>query len=192
MPRYGGVAIGPDDIGNGLAACGAHRIDGQDEARILQGKGLFDKVELPAHPADDLPVLGRVGDDSAQQGHHHRAIDEARLDPVLAALFDIAQQGVGEADAPHPEPPALRLGHLAKGLVEIAALDEEGGMRHGALDLALEHPGRLELDEAVGEHLAGAVKPGVEGAVFTGTGAVLANLHRSGKPAEMLIVAVPQ
>ena len=57
---------------------------------------------------------------------------------------------------------AISRRHLAKRAIERARADEESGMQHRAIDLALEHAGAEQVEQAFDEHFGAAVEAGLE------------------------------
>ena len=192
MARDCVVRIGPDDIRHRLAARGPHRIDGDDETRAVQGKGLFGKVELTANAAHHLAVTGRIGDDGAKQCDHHGAIDETRINARPPPLIDTAIERIGEADRPHLEAFSPVFRHGAQRSVEIAAFQEEGGVQHGAIDLALQHIRLFQLQETIGQHFAGTIETGLEGFVLAGQGFAIAGMQGRRERRENVILLLAQ
>ncbi len=160
MLGNGAGAVAEADIAFGAPAAGAGGVQGDDGAGVVQLVGLVDEVELAAHPAHHPAILAPVGDDVAEQGGHHGAVDEAgvlAVDALLGVVGRVQLVGVGHAG--HVEIRALLVAHLAQGRVEVLGADEEAAMGHRPVaGPAPQHACLPQIDKGRHQHFGDAVQ----------------------------------
>src|SRR5262249_13509686 len=164
-----------------------------DRARVRKREGLRDEIVLAAHAARYLAVLERIRDDGAEQRRHHGVVDEARFNPRAALLRLIAVQLVDEGARAHAQLGEYACGTLAQRGIEAARAKEKSRVQQRAVDLTLEHAGTHEVEKALDEHLAHAVKTGRERrALAQLRGHAIAGIEPRRELTEFRVVPVPQ
>jgi hypothetical protein len=99
---------------------------------------------------------------TAEQGCHHGIVDKARLDAGAPLGRLVAVQFVDVGDRGHPKFFSLAKRHLPQRAGECARANEEGGVEDRAIDLAPQDASAIKVQKAFHEHLARAVKAGLE------------------------------
>ena len=125
--------------------------------------GHGDEVVLAAGTADDAAVLELIAGDGAQQGRHHRSIDEPGVAALLALRRCIAGERVGEGDAGHGDAVERLARQLAQLAIERLVADEKSGMQDGLAATGCAHAaaqdaGPQQRQEPVHQHLGAAVE----------------------------------
>ncbi len=93
---------------------------GHQRASVVQRERLRHEIILAADDADDASIVKSIGNGGAERGHHHRRIDEPRLNAIATLSMLVPVKLIDERHRRHAEAVAFRFRQFPQRTIEAA------------------------------------------------------------------------